>query len=326
MTVSMTLYTYGPDGFSCQNEVTSVQAPKQNTDEPDDNKVTWVDLLDPTDAELNHLLASFSLHPLAIEDATKHGQRAKLDHFPDHAFLVAYSKEMAEVDLFIGPSWVITVRERNEEDKHWSTNVAFARLERTPANQVTVGLVVYVLLDELVDGYFAAADDFEDRVEAFENLVLNPDGNHEHVIQAELLKLRRELLVFRRTIVPLRDVLSALLRGEVSFLDTPTLVHLQDVLDHLLRATDQIDSQRELLGNAVDAHLAVISNRMNLVMKRMTSWGAILLGSTLIAGIYGMNFKHMPELSWQYGYPFALGLMASITVIAYRIFKRYDWL
>ncbi|MBI3257549.1 MAG: magnesium and cobalt transport protein CorA, partial [Actinobacteria bacterium] len=94
----------------------------------------------------------------------------------------------------------------------------------------------------------------------------------------------------------------------------------------LLRAIDQIDSQRELLGNAVDAHLAVISNRMNLVMKRMTSWGAILLGSTLVAGIYGMNFEHMPELSWAYGYPFALGLMAAITLVAYRIFKRYDWL
>ncbi len=321
MTVSMTIHTFGPAGSTCSADATTACGPPSESDTR-----VWVDVLDPTPEELDHLLASFSLHPLAIEDATEHGQRAKLDHYPDHAFLVGYSLEMAEVDLFIGPTWVISVRERNEHDVHWATDVAQERLQRVPPDQVTVGLVVYTLLDELVDGYFTAADSFEDRVEAFEDRVLSSDGAHEQLIQGDLLRLRRELLVFRRTIVPLRDVINALLRGEVSVLDAATLVHLQDVLDHLLRAIDQIDSQRELLGNAVDAHLAVISNRMNLVMKRMTSWGAILLGSTLVAGIYGMNFEHMPELSWAYGYPFALGLMAAITLVAYRIFKRYDWL
>ena len=104
------------------------------------------------------------------------------------------------------------------------------------------------------------------------------------------------------------------------------LVAPQDVYDHVLRAIDLIDGQRELMGNAVDAHLAIISNRMNQVMKTMTSWGAILLGSTLIAGIYGMNFRHMPELQWRYGYPYALALMATLTVTGYVYFRKRDWL
>ena len=132
--------------------------------------------------------------------------------------------------------------------------------------------------------------------------------------------------MFRRRVQPLREVVAAILRREVDWIDDLARTHFQDVYDHILRATDQIDAQRELLGNAVDAHLAIMSNRMNLVMKKMTSWGAILLGSTLVAGIYGMNFRHMPELRWHYGYAWALGLMLLITVACYRMFKRRDWL
>ena len=104
------------------------------------------------------------------------------------------------------------------------------------------------------------------------------------------------------------------------------MILLQDVYDHVLRVVDLVDSGRELMGNAVDAHLAIISNRLNQVMKKMTSWGAILLGSTLVAGIYGMNFRHMPELSWELGYAWALGLMLTITIVGYWFFKRRDWL
>ena len=133
--------------------------------------------------------------------------------------------------------------------------------------------------------------------------------------------------MFRRAVVPLREVRQHRSCGaEVEWIDDDTVVHLQDVYDHVLRAIDLLDGQRELMGNAVDAHLAIISNRMNQVMKKMTSWGAILLGSTLVAGIYGMNFQHMPELDWHYGYPLALGLMVAITVGGYWYFKAKDWL
>ncbi len=291
-----------------------------------DGVVVWVDLLDPTDDDFACLIEEFSLHPLAIEDVRERNQRPKLDEYPDHAFLVAYSKQLAEVDLFIGPNWLVSVRERNEAGDPWEPKTCQARIERASPAKASVGFLVHSLLDELVDGYFEVADAYEDRVEAFEERILTEQLRDEGSIQSELLALRRELVHFRRVVTPLRDVLGSLIRGDVDWVDEPTRLHLQDVFDHVLRAIDQLDSQRELVGNAVDAHLAIISNRMNQVMKRMTSWGAILLGSTLVAGIYGMNFDHMPELKWRFGYPYALGLMVLITLAGYRFFSKRDWL
>ncbi len=287
--------------------------------------VMWVDLVDPTEADFAQVYEEFELHPLAMEDARKHGQRPKLEHYPSHAFLVAYSSELAEVDLFVGPTWVVSVRENNEAGRSWPLDGVRARVERE-GKRVSVGFLVYTILDELVDGYFEAGDAFGDTVEDFEERILADELSGEGHIQLELLAVRRQLVEFRRVVGPLRDVLTALVRGDVEWLDETTRLHLRDVFDHVLRAVEQLDIQRELVGNAVEAHLAIMSNRMNQVMKRMTSWGAILLGSTLVAGIYGMNFEHMPELGWRFGYPFAIGLMVLLTVIGYRSFKRRDWL
>lgn len=262
---------------------------------------------------------------MAVEDVTETGQRPKLEIYGNHAFLVAYSAALAEVDVFIGPDWVLTVRERNDDGKLWEPRVAKARCERVDAEARTVGVIVHSILDEIVDGYFVLLDASEDRIEAIEEAVFGEEMR-ERDIQQQLFAVRRELVSFRRKVIPLRDVLAGLLRGEVDAIDQPSLLLMQDVYDHLLRVVDTIDSHRELMGNAVDAHLAIISNRMNDVMKRMTSWGALLLGATLIAGIYGMNFQHMPELGWEYGYPFALGLMLLLTVSGYSYFRRRDWL
>jgi magnesium transporter len=127
-------------------------------------------------------------------------------------------------------------------------------------------------------------------------------------------------------VVPLREVLSAILRQEVAYIDGDALITIHDAFDKLLRVVDLVDEQRELVGNAVDAHLAVMSNQMNLVMKKLTAWGSIVFGATLIAGIYGMNFRHMPELGWKYGYPMALGMMLALSVLLYRMFRKRDWL
>jgi len=291
-----------------------------------DGCMLWVDLVDPTDEDFSCVAEEFELHPLAMEDARKHGQRPKLEDYPSHAFLVAYSAEVAEVDLFIGPNWLVSVRERNKAGEPWPLDAVQDRIKRAGTSHVQVGLVVHSILDELVDGYFGAIDAFEDTVEDFEERVLTEDHRGEGTIQGDLLTLRRRMVEFRRVVLPLRDVVTSLMRGNVAWIDETTRLHLQDVFDHVLRAIESLDSQRELVGNAVDAHLAIASNRMNMVMKRMTSWGAILLGSTLVAGIYGMNFEHMPELGWRYGYLFALGLMVAITVFAYRTFSRRDWL
>jgi magnesium transporter len=292
-----------------------------------ESKARWIDAVDLTDAELRDLTHEFGLDAMAVEDITEAGQRPKLEIYPNHAFVVAYAANLAEVDVFVGDDWVLTVRERNKANEVWEPDVARARCERFVAGERTVGIVLHAILDEIVDGYFTSLDGAEDNIEALEDDVFDPPkGVSETDIQQRLFAIRRDLVAFRRKVVPLRDVLAALLRGEIASVDAQALVLMQDVYDHLLRAVDTIDSHRELMGNAVDAHLAIISNRMNEVMKLMTSWGAILLVSTLIAGIYGMNFQHMPELGWEYGYPFALGLMALMTVLGYWYFRRRDWL
>jgi magnesium transporter len=292
----------------------------------DDPHLLWVDVLNPTEDDLQTLQTEFSLHPLAMEDVREHHQRPKLEKYPTHTFLVAYSAGLQEVNIFIGPTWVITVREGDKDGTAWSIDSARTRFDRTHPDQCDVGFLVYVLLDEIVDGYFDATDNAEDALELLEDRIFGEQLQDERVVQRELFDIRRRLLQFRRAVVPLREVVSSLLRKEVEWVDDHDVVLLQDVYDHVLRAIDLLDGQRELMGNAVDAHLAIISNRMNSVMKKMTSWGAIILGSTLVAGIYGMNFKHMPELSWYWGYAWAIGLMLTITVVGYRYFKSKDWL
>ena len=292
----------------------------------DDPHLLWVDVANPSEDDLQRLQQEFSLHPLAMEDVREHHQRPKLEKYPTHAFIVVYSSDLQEVDIFIGPTWVITVRETDGDGEAWSLANARARFDRTHPEQCDVGYLVYVLLDEIVDGYFDQTDRAEERLEELENMIFSEQTQNETEVQQTLFDVRRRLVKFRRAIVPMREVVASLLRKEVDWIEDHDVVLLQDVYDHVLRAIDLLDSGRELMGNAVDAHLAIISNRMNSVMKKMTSWGAILLGSALIAGIYGMNFKNMPELRWQFGYGFAIGLMVLITLVGHWYFKKKDWL
>jgi magnesium transporter len=286
-----------------------------------DHRILWVDLVEPTEEDLACVQEEFSLHPLALEDIRERHQRPKIETYPDHSFLVAYTRGLYEIEMFVGAGWLVTVGPEG-----YNTDSVRARFERVHVAEPTVGYLVYVLLDEIVDGYFGTTDELEDQLEDLEERIFSERLPDEKEIQADLFAVRRRLLEFRRVVVPLRDVVQVLLRREADWVDDVTATHLQDVYDHVLRAVDVIDSQRELMANSVDAHLAIISNRVNDVMKRMTSWGAILLGSTLVAGIYGMNFEHMPELHWTLGYPFALGLMATITVVGYHYFKGKEWL
>ena len=286
----------------------------------------WVDLVDPSEDDLTCVQEQFDLHPLALEDVRKHHQRPKIEQYPTHSFVVAYSADLQEVDFFVGKHWLVTVREHDEEGRTWDDAGARTRFERLTPEVATVGFLLYVLLDELVDGYFTAADAAENELEDVEEQIFEATGSAATEVHERLFAVRRRLVSFRRIVVPLRDVVQELLRGDVDAIDGAARVHFQDVYDHVLRVVDQLDAHRELVGNAVDANLTMMSNRMNEVMKRMTSWGAILLGSTLIAGIYGMNFEHMPELRWTYGYAFAIGTMILLTFVGYRYFKRKDWL
>jgi magnesium transporter len=291
-----------------------------------DDGVLWVEVSNAVEADLEVLQEEFSLHPLAIEDARHHGQRPKLEMYPTHAFVVAYAIGLAEIALFVGPHWLVCVHRATGDGPDWDPAPAIAHFERTLGAQPSVGNLLHAVLDTIVDGYFDAFDATEDQLELLEDQIFGDVPASEHDVQRHLYEVRRNLVRFRRHVVPLREVMNALLRKEVPWIDDDALLLLRDVEDHVLRAIDMVDSARDLMGNAVDAHLSIISNRMNVVMKKMTSWGAILFGAGLIAGIYGMNFEHMPELRWQVGYPMALGMMATMTIVLYRVFRKKDWL
>jgi magnesium transporter len=186
------------------------------------------------------------------------------------------------------------------------------------------GYLLYILLDEIVDHYFDVLDAYEDRTEDVEDRVFQATGDTG--TQSHIFGLKKDLLEFRRAVSPMREVLDVL-QGQNVEVVTPRLgPYYRDVYDHVLRATDFIDTMRDILSSALDANLSVISNRLNEVMKQLTSWAAIILVPTLIAGIYGMNFVHMPELRWKYGYAYALGLMVVSAGILYRMFKKRNWL
>ena len=297
--------------------------------------LVWVDLLDPSDDDYDWIEREFSLHPLAMHDARRHGQRPKLEVYESHSFLVTYvsieegASDLPEVDVFVGDDWLVTVRNRNAAGQAFDIDPVRERFRRTHRGDDdvdSVGFLLYSLLDEIVLGYFDAVERTEDDLERFEGTIFLAAEHSERTVQQDLLRLRRELLQFRRRVVPMRDVVLSILRREVPWVDQRHLVYFQDVLNHLLRVVDQIDTQRELLGNAVDAHLATVANHMNVIMKKMTSWGAILICSTIVTGVYGMNFKNIPLLDNDWGYTISMGMMVGITLGGYVYFRRKDWL
>jgi magnesium transporter len=297
-----------------------------------DGTVVWADLLHPDADDLKLIEHEFALHPLAMEDAAKRNQRPKLELYDGHAYLVAYAcannyRDLDEVDIFIGPNWLVTSHEHSNHGAQFDIAAVRERCERAPS-QVTISVLLYSVLDEIVDAYFGAVELLGDHIDGIEERIFDDDDPEidERPIQREMLNVRKGLLSFRRKVVPLREVLLMLLRDDLPYLDKTAHHYFQDVFDHVMRITDEIDNRRELIGNAVDAHLAMVSNQMNATMKKMTSWGAILIVSTLISGIFGMNFRNMPPLEWEQGFGLSLLAMVLVTALLYWYFKRRRWL
>ena len=296
----------------------------------------WVDCTEPTESELDSLTKQLEISHLAAEDLHQGGQRTKLERYRDHFHVAVHDCTLVEdvlttreIDIVFGDGWLLSVRQPSDNP---SDPAPFAldkvihrfEMERSEEEAWDEGFLLWSFLDVIVDRYFDVADRFDDRLDEVEEIVFSADTGDN--IPKEVFDLRRGMVHFRRAVAPLREVLAQLLRREAECLGDESIVHMQDVYDHVLRVTDWIETQRDLLTGLLEADLAVVSNRLNQVMKRMTSWGAILLGSTLIAGIYGMNFKNMPELGWAFGYPLALGTMLALTIFLYTWFKRRDWL
>jgi magnesium transporter len=290
--------------------------------------LVWFDVDEPTPDDIATLEREFGFHPLALEDSVQPHQRAKIEQYDSYFFLVAYGTTLArnelvahEIAMFVSHNYLVTVRKPPAFDigravKRWESHEELA----TEGG----GYLLYILLDEVVDGYFEVMEVAQERADDIEDQVFgtaNPE-----TVQNEIFRLKKALVRFRKGVAPLRDVLDVLQRDSGGVVTPRLEPYYRDVYDHVLRATDFIDSARDLLSSALEASLAVVNNRLSEVMKRLTSWGAIILVPTLIAGIYGMNFHQMPELSWYLGYPFALALMAGSAFLLYRMFRRRGWL
>ncbi|MBA3728563.1 MAG: magnesium/cobalt transporter CorA [Actinobacteria bacterium] len=290
--------------------------------------LVWVDVESPSPQDIAMLGEEFGFHELALEDCLHPHQRPKIESYGSYFFLVAYGVTLRdgelvghEVGAFVGKGYLVTVRKAPAIDLR-------PVVERWDIHEHLLkeggGYLLYILLDEIVDGYFSTLDYLEDLSEEVEEHVLDSDGDP--MAQNQIFRLKKQVLLFRRWVSPLRDVLDVMQRKVVQVVTPELEPYYRDVYDHVLRVTDFVDTLREILSTALDAHLTVVSNRLNEVMKRLTSWAAIILVPTLIAGIYGMNFVHMPELDWLFGYPFALGLMALSAGALYVTFKKRDWL
>jgi len=301
----------------------------------DGDQRVWIDVVDPTDDELTKLQADLGLHELAIEDSRTWGQRAKVDFYPQHLFLVAHGIDLdengelvdREVHLFAGGGFYVAAIRR--EPRFDFAKVA-ARLESAPdLSKEGVGFLLYLMLDEIVDGYLDVIELFEDLSDDIEDAVAveedGAEGKATRLLAQRIFRLRQQVVRFRRLSSPMREVLDLLL-------ETPTIVtqplvpYFRDVMDHVIRTMELTDNVRDLLTSARELQLAQVSNRTNVVMKQLTAWAAIILVPTLVAGIYGMNFTHMPELDWVYGYPLAIGTMLVAAYLLYRSFRKREWL
>ena len=292
----------------------------------------WLDIEEPTEENMAMLGREYGFHELALEDCLHPHQRPKIEQYGSYYFLVAYAVSAGggelqghELAAFVGHNHLITVRKDPPYDL---AEVVKRSKAHTELCEEGGAYLLYLLLDEIVDGYFDALDRLEDLSEEVEDAVFTEQATptaDEVGRQTQIFQLKKQLLKFRRVVSPLREVLDVMQRRTIDVVSAPLEPYYRDVYDHVLRATDFLDNLRDILSSALEAHLAVVSNRLNEIMKRLTSWGAIILVPTLIAGIYGMNFRHMPELNWVFGYPFALGLMVASGLLLYRAFKRRGW-
>lgn len=302
------------------------EKPQSSPGEPE--PVVWIDLTNPGEAEAAYLRDELGFHPLAVEDCIRGRQRPKLDRYQGYFFLVAYAasvnparKRMAmnEIHVFLGTHYLVTVHDYKVDE----VKQVVARWRTDPARFRDVGSLAHSLLDSMVDDYFPVLEHYSEEVERLEESVfdLSTKGNMQQIVG-----LRHELVVLRRVVAPTRDVLSSLVRRDLPFLRPELLPYFQDVHDHTLRVTEEIDALREILSALLDAQLSSASNRLNQTLRIMTAWSIILMSMTLVAGIYGMNFDFMPELQWEWGYFASLGLMATIGIGLVMFFRRWDWL
>ena len=289
----------------------------------------WVALKDPDAQELVQMQEEFGLHELAVEDATRGHQRPKIEEYGEGVFAVLQVPELrggnevhvGELDLFVGRNYVLSVRHGFER----GFQAARARAEADPELlKLGAGFVFYALMDDVVDRYFPIVDALEVQLEDIESRIFLEESASDNL--RELYALKHKIMVMRHAVEPLLDVMHKLFGGRVPVACIGVQDYFRDVYDHLLRVSQQLDGLRDMLITAMSVNLSTINIATTEITKRLAAYAALVAVPTLIAGIYGMNFKHMPELSQEWGYPMAIGMMVAIDLFLWRHFRKRKWL
>jgi len=293
-------------------------------------RFVWVGLHEPDDEMLAEIQQEFSLHDLAVEDAARAHQRPKLERYGDSIFVVLRTAHVdtatggidyGETHIFVGSNYVVSVRHGGS----LPYVEVRTRCEASPELMVKGPVfVLYSIMDFIVDQYFPLIDAFEDKLAGLEDNIFQQTLTRETT--ERIYQLKRDLLEVKRAVAPLVDICNRLVRADVALIPEDSRVYFRDVYDHAIRINEMVDTLRELLSAALDANLSLISVSQNEAMKRLTGWAAIVAVPTMIAGIYGMNFKFMPELDWSFGYPLAMTVMVGVCAFLYYKFKRSGWL
>jgi magnesium transporter len=331
--VGITVIDYDAEKF----DVTELDAAKESCVYRGNLAVRWINIDGLHDVEVEQEIGKcYGIHPLIIEDILNTNQRTKVDIFDDYIFIVfksltyngvAKELEMEQISLIFGANFVITFQEKKGD--------AFEPVRNRIINnkgkirKMGADYLAYALLDMVVDNYFKTLENIGEEIEDMEeNLVTDPTPDTLHGIHA----LKKEMIFLRRSVWPLREIISGLQREETPLIKESTIIYLRDLYDHTISVIDTVETYRDTISGMLDVYLSSISNRMNEIMKVLTIYAVIFIPLTFIAGLYGMNFNtanspfNMPELNWYYGYPFALGLMAVIGISMLIYFRRKKWL
>lgn len=288
----------------------------------------WVALRDATHAELEKMQEEFALHPLAVEDAHKGHQRPKIEEYGDSLFAVVHLLELqqgeiklGEADIFVGRNFVLSVR--NRSDQHLLG--VRERCEREPELlRHGAGFVLYAIMDAVVDRYFPLIDGIESDLEAVEAHIFDKGMARTNI--ERLYHLKGRMVALKHAVAPLMEAVAKLTSGRVPPVCANSRDYFRDVYDHLVRINAQLETVRDTIGTAIQVSLSSVAIEQSDVAKRLAAWAGIFAAATAFAGIWGMNFKAMPELQWEYGYPMALGIIVSICTLLFLRFRRMGWL
>jgi magnesium transporter len=289
----------------------------------------WVALRDASDSELDEMQAQFGLHDLAVEDPNHGQQRPKVEEYDRQIFIVLNTIELdavdqlrvGEVHIFAGPNFVLSVRNRSQ---HSLLGVRQRTEQEPELLRNGPGFVLYALMDAVVDRYFPVIDAMESELEGIEEQIFAPGSARSNIEQLYALKQRVQTV--KHAVNPLLESTGKLWSGRVPMVCENNREYLRDVYDHLLRINGSLDTLRETIVTAIQVNLSMVTIEETETTKRLAAWAGIFAAATALAGIWGMNFEHMPELKLRYGYPAALLVIAVVCVLLYRRFRRAGWL